>query len=104
MKKRLISFCLVGLVLPTMALADVKADYNANCLKCHGGNAKTNVRRALMLKVSPQKLYLSASEMNREEMIAIIEKGKDPMPGFEDKLGKEQITAIVDYVLSLRKK
>jgi mono/diheme cytochrome c family protein len=104
MNKMLILFWLIGFVLPTAALADGKADFTANCTKCHGGNAKTNTRRALLLKIDPKKLYLQASEMNKEEMVAIIEKGKNQMPGFEIQLTKEQITAIVDYVMNLKKK
>jgi mono/diheme cytochrome c family protein len=104
MKKLLLPIFFVGFILPAMALADVKADYQANCTKCHGGSAKTNARRALLLKVSPQKLYLPASEMTREEMIATIEKGKNQMPAFEDKLSKDQIAAIADLVKSAKKK
>ncbi len=40
-------------------------------------------------------------KMNRDEMIAIIEKGKDKMPAFEKELTKEQIAAIIDYILRL---
>lgn len=89
---------------PTVSMGIGKADFTANCAKCHGGNAKTNARRALLLKIDPKKLYLNASEMNKEEMVAIIEKGKNQMPGFEKQLTKEQITAIVDYVMDLKKK
>jgi thiosulfate dehydrogenase len=102
MKKMLILISLI--VFPALALADGKTDFNANCSKCHGGNAKTNTKRALMLKIDPKKLYLQASEMNPEEMVAVIEKGKNQMPGFEKKLTKEKIATLVDYVLSLRKK
>lgn len=104
MKKILILIFFLGFVFTTMALADGRNDFNANCTKCHGGNAKTNARRALLLKIDPKKLYLQASEMNNEEMVAIIEKGKNQMPGFEKQLTKEQITAIVDYVMNLKKK
>ena len=101
MKKILILISLI--VFPSLALADVKTDFNVNCSKCHGGNAKTNTKRALMLKIDPKKLYLQASEMNPEEVMAVIEKGKNQMPGFEKKLSKEKIEALVDYVMSLRK-
>jgi mono/diheme cytochrome c family protein len=103
LKKILILICLIGLILPTMALGDGKDDFSANCNKCHGGNAKTNIRRALLLKIDPKKLYLNASEMNPEAMGTIIEKGKNQMPGFELQLTKEKISALVDYVMSLRK-
>ena len=41
-----------------------------------------------MLNIDPTKLYLPASQMSKAEMIAIIEKGKDKMPSFEDRLTK----------------
>ena len=39
-----------------------------------------------------------ASKMSKEDMITIIEKGRDKMPGFEKELTKEQIAGIVDYL------
>ncbi len=104
MKKILILISLIVFVFPALALGDGKDDFIANCNLCHGGNAKTNARRALMLKIDPKKLYLPASEMNREEMVAVIEKGKNQMPGYEKQLTEEQIAALVDYVMNLRKK
>ncbi len=104
MIKLLISLVLIVFATPTIALADGKADYNAKCTACHGGDARTNTRRAKTLNIDPTKLYLPASQMSKAEMIAIIEKGKDKMPNFEDKLTKDQIIAIVDYVKGLSKK
>jgi mono/diheme cytochrome c family protein len=104
MKKLLISFVLIIFAAPTIGLADGKADFNANCTTCHGGNARTNARRAKMLNIDPSKLYLSASEMEKAAMIEVIEKGKGKMPAFENKLTKSQITAIVDYIKGLSKK
>lgn len=104
MIRLLISLVLIVFATPTIALADGKADYNAKCIACHGGDAKTNTKRAKMLNIDPTKLYLPASQMSKAEMIAIIEKGKDKMPSFEDKLTKDQIIAIVDYVKGLSKK
>jgi quinohemoprotein ethanol dehydrogenase len=104
MKKLLIPIILLSLMAPTLALADGLKDFRTHCITCHGGNAKTNIRRASILKIDPTKLYLPASQMNAEEMIAIIEKGKDKMPGFEGKLSKDQITAIVEYIRSEKKK
>ncbi len=104
MKKWIIALSLLILALPIRVLADGKDGFNANCVKCHGGSPSTNTRRALVLKVSPQKIYLPASEMNKDEMIAITQKGKNMMPAFENKLTNEQITAIIDYVTDLKKK
>ena len=55
-------------------------------------------KTARLLKVDPKKLALTASQMSREEMIAITEKGKDKMPAFEKELTKEQIMGIMDYM------
>jgi mono/diheme cytochrome c family protein len=104
MKKILIPFLLFVFIVPTTALAGGQDDFKANCTECHGGSAKTNLRRANMLKIDPKKLYLPASEMNKDEMITIIDKGKDQMPSFGKKLTKEQIMDLVNYVLSLKKK
>lgn len=100
MKKLLIPLVLFAFSAPTLVLADARTDYNLHCTSCHRGSAKTNIRRAKLLKIDPSKLFLKNSKMNKEEMIAVIEKGKEQMPGFENKLTKEQITAIVDFLLS----
>jgi mono/diheme cytochrome c family protein len=104
MNKLFIPLVVIALTMPTIVLSDGQADFKANCLMCHGGSAKTNQKRALMLKIDATKLYLAKSEMNREGMIAIINKGKGKMPGFENKLTKDQIAGLVDYIQSLQKK
>jgi mono/diheme cytochrome c family protein len=104
MKKMLTLCVLIAFATPAMALADGRSDFKAKCASCHGANANLLPKTARLLKVNPKKLALKASEMTRDQMIAITEKGKDKMPSFEKELTKEQITAIVDYVRSLNKK
>jgi mono/diheme cytochrome c family protein len=104
MKKILITAVLTLCAMPVLALADGMTDFNMNCSNCHGGSAKTNAKRAGMLKVDPKKIYLPASEMDKGQMTVIVEKGKDKMPAFEGKLTKDQIAGIVDYVKSLKQK
>jgi mono/diheme cytochrome c family protein len=103
MKKLLITFILVLFAVPTVGLADGKSDFKAKCAACHGAGGNLLPKTARLLKVDPKKLALKASQMSSEEMIAIVEKGKDKMPGFEKEMTKEQITAIVDYVMGLSK-
>jgi mono/diheme cytochrome c family protein len=102
MKKLLITLVLIMFAIPSVALADASIDYKTKCAACHGAKANLLPKTARLLKVDPKKLALKASDMSREEMIAIIEKGRDKMPGFEKELTKEQITDIVDYVIALR--
>jgi cytochrome c5 len=102
MKKILITLVIIMYAIPSIALADVSIDYKSKCAVCHGANANLLPKTARQLKVDPKKLALKASEMNKDEMIAIIEKGKDKMPGFEKELTKEQIADIVDYIILLK--
>jgi mono/diheme cytochrome c family protein len=104
MKKMLTLCVLIAFATPAMALADGGLDYKSKCAACHGANANLLPKTARMLKVDPRKLALKASMMSRDEMIAITEKGKDKMPGFAKELSKDQITAVIDYVMSLKKK
>jgi mono/diheme cytochrome c family protein len=104
MKKLLTSCILIVFAMPTLALADGRSDFNAKCASCHGANANLLPKTARLLKVNPKKLALKASELSRDQMIAITEKGKDKMPSFEKELTKEQIMAIVDFVIGARKK
>jgi cytochrome c6 len=104
MKKFLILLVSGVLLAPCIVLADGKTDFNANCVMCHGGDARTNAKRATMLKVEPQRLYLQASSMSKAEMIGVTKAGKNKMPAFESKLSEEQIKGIIDYIKSLSKK
>jgi mono/diheme cytochrome c family protein len=103
MKTLLISIVLFVLAVPTAALADARMDFNAKCANCHRATGRM-LKAAKQLNVDPKKLTLMTSEMSRDEMIAIIEKGKNKMPSFEKDLTKDQITAIADYILLFRKK
>jgi cytochrome c5 len=104
MKKILFALVLVLFTAPTAVLADVGIDYKTKCAACHGANANLLPKTARLLNVDPKKLALRTSQMNKEEMIAIIEKGKDKMPSFEKDLTKDKVNALVDFLMSLRKK
>jgi mono/diheme cytochrome c family protein len=103
MKKLFVPFILVLFMVPTVVLADSGSDFKAKCAACHGARGNLLPKTARLLKVDPKKLALKASQMNRDEMIAITEKGKDKMPAFEKELTKEQISDIVDYINALKK-
>lgn len=89
------------LILPVAGYANPKIDFNTQCAACHRSNANM-LKKAKQLDVHPDKLALKNSKMSREEMIAVVQKGRDKMPGFEKELSKEQIEEVVDYVLALK--
>ncbi len=103
MKKFWIPICLFALVLPVPALASAEDDFNQNCSKCHGGNARTNALRARRFGVDIWKMYLPYSKITKEDMKAVIEKGRGKMPAFKDKLTPEQINGIADYLIAKKK-
>jgi mono/diheme cytochrome c family protein len=106
MKKILMLVVAVTLVMPVIAFADGRSEYRANCASCHAAspNSPPDMERAKAMNVSQKKLSLGASEMNRDEMIAITETGKGAMPGYKDNLTKQQIADIVDYIIAVTKK
>jgi mono/diheme cytochrome c family protein len=101
MKKMLIALVLFMLAAPAGVLADPKIDFNAKCSICHRAN-KNLPKVAMALKVDPNKLSLRTSRMNREEMIAITEKGREKMPGFGKELTRQQIEEVIDYIIALK--
>jgi quinohemoprotein ethanol dehydrogenase len=104
MKTATIMLVLLLGAAPAVALADGRSDYNARCAGCHGANANVQTEKAKALKMDIRKLSLRASQMDRDGMIATVEKGRGLMPAFENDLSKEQIASVVDYVRALSKK
>ncbi len=99
-----IMLILALIAVPAALLADGSLDYKTKCAYCHGANANLLPKTARLLKVDPKKLSLKTSGLNREEMIAVVEKGRGGMPGFANDLSKDQITGIVDYLSGVKKK
>jgi mono/diheme cytochrome c family protein len=73
---------------------DVEKTYNRKCGICHGRDGK------LMASGSPD---LTISKMSKEDVFAIITYGKNNMPPQRDVLTKEEIAAVADYAMTLRK-
>lgn len=94
----------MALTLPGIAIADGRTDFNAHCAGCHGAHGNVQTEKAKALKMDLMKINLKASRMNKTKTISIIENGKGKMPGYRSTLKKDQITAIADYVMLLRRK
>ncbi len=104
MKRSIAIFLLAAFATPAFAVSCGRVDYNARCAGCHGANGNVQTEKARALKMDVKKLSLKNSRKSKEEMIAIVEKGKGKMPGFKNDLTKEQILAIIYYVMALRNK
>jgi len=69
--------------------------FNANCALCHGRKGDLGMSGAK---------DLTKSVMAREEMIAIVTKGRNGMMPYEKTLKPEEIEAVVDHARTLRTK
>ncbi|MCF8285120.1 MAG: SirB2 family protein [Sphingobacteriales bacterium] len=74
-------------------LAHGKGIYNVNCLKCHGENGQAGVNGAA---------NLTASMCENRGLVGIIRNGRKLMPAFKDLLNEQEVTAVAEYVKSLR--
>ena len=65
-----------------------QALYEQYCKTCHKSEGRFKLRK---------------SKLNDEEVILIIKTGKGRMPSFEPVLKQEELQAVKDYVIGLRK-
>lgn len=88
------------------AVFDGKVVYEKNCKKCHGDNGKGNDKVAGALKIDRAKLDLNDKETTDKkdgEWERVVNDGAGKMKGYKDKLSKEEISAVIIYVKSLKK-
>ena len=101
----------IGLVVATASAAwaaDVKENWEKNCMKCHGADGKGNTK---MGKQSGVKDYTDPKvqeEMKDENAIkvikeGIVEKGKKKMDPYKDKLTEDEIKALIAYMRGFKK-
>ena len=101
----------VSLFLATamqVSAADAKANWDANCVQCHGkdGKAETKMGKALNAKdLTDAKVQAGFTDAKAADSIknGVRENGKTTMKAFGDKLNDADIKALVAYVRTLKK-
>ena len=108
--KAIVSLMVTLLLTSTVSLraADAKANWDANCVQCHGkeGKADTKMGKTLNAKdLTDAKVQAGFSDAKAAESIknGVKENGKTTMKAFGDKLSDEEIKALVAYVRGLKK-
>ena len=98
------------LIASSMSLraADAKANWDANCVQCHGkdGKADTKMGKTLNAKdLTDPKVQAAFTDAKATESIknGVKENGKTTMKAFGDKLNDADIKALVAYVRTLKK-
>jgi mono/diheme cytochrome c family protein len=86
-------------------LAKAKANYEENCLMCHGETGKGDGPMASMLKERPPDISDGKilAEVTDGEIFWKITKGKKPMPPFETKLSEEDRWSLVHLMRTMSK-
>jgi mono/diheme cytochrome c family protein len=88
--------------LPARAQETGERLFKGKCAMCHGPDASGKTVMGEKLKV-PDLHSEQVQKKNDAELRAIISKGKDKMPAYENKLSKEQIDKLVAYIRELAK-
>jgi cbb3-type cytochrome c oxidase subunit III len=84
------------------------AVFQSRCVLCHGANGEGDGRMSKVIK-TPPPFNLTKSQMPVEYLKLIIEKGGEAigrsgqMPPWGEQLSKEEIDAVVSYIIDLRK-
>jgi mono/diheme cytochrome c family protein len=100
-----------GLLLAAPAWSDAaapdgKALFTKHCISCHGtdGRGNPNPDKAKSIGVDPELMNLGRAEaksLTRDQLKAILLKGKEKMPAFEKKLKPDQVEPVLDYTEQL---
>jgi mono/diheme cytochrome c family protein len=108
--KTILSLAASVLLASSMSLfaADAKANWDANCVQCHGkdGKADTKMGKTLNAKdLTDAKVQAEFSDAKAAESIknGVKENGKTTMKAFGGKLTDDEIKALVAYVRTLKK-
>ena len=78
------------------------AVFTSKCVMCHGADGKgdTPVGKKMGIR---DLTSADVQKMSDEELITVTTKGKNKMPGYENKLSAAQIKDIVAYIRQLAK-
>ena len=98
----------VALATGSCLAADVQANWDKHCLKCHGKDGKGDTK---MGKQSGVKDYTDAkvqAEMKDDKAVkvikeGIVEKGKKKMDPYGDKLKDDEIKALIAHIRTFKK-
>jgi cytochrome c6 len=108
--KAIVSIILSLFVASAMSVraADAKANWDANCVQCHGkdGHADTKMGKTLNAKdLTDPKIQAAFTDAKATQSIkeGVKENGKTTMKAFAGKLTDAEIKALVAYVRTLKK-
>src|SRR5690242_19147857 len=108
MKKLLFISGLVTALTSAAVAADVKANWEKHCQKCHGADGKGETKMGRQSGAKDSTDPKVQAELTDEKAIKIIkegivEKGKRKMDPYADKLTDDEIKALVAHIRGFKK-
>lgn len=108
MKKSLLILSLTLALSLSSRGADAGANWNSNCMQCHGKTGKADTKMGMKVgakDLTDPKVQASFTDEQAAKSIkeGMKENGKTVMKAFGDKLSDAEIKALVVYVRSLKK-
>jgi mono/diheme cytochrome c family protein len=107
MQKHLVYFGIINLLFLTMTASSLAQNsgaemYQSKCQMCHAADGSGNTPAGKAMKARP---FNSPDVLKESEtdLITVIRKGKNKMPGFEGKLTDAQIATLVSHIHTLQK-
>ncbi len=92
--KKLFALAIVATMAMPLFAADGAAIFKAKCAMCHGMDGSKPAPKGIN---GPDTQAKGAAGLT-----TIVTKGSGKMPAYEGKLSPEEISAVVDYVLTLK--
>jgi cytochrome c553 len=99
---------LLAVSVSSVLAADVKANWDKHCTKCHGADGKGQTTMGKKLKVLDYSSAEAQKKFTDEEAFKITKEGKKEgdktlMKGFADVLSDAEIKALVEHVRKFKK-
>jgi cytochrome c553 len=98
----------VALIAGPASAADVNANWDKHCLKCHGKDGKGNTRMGRQSGVKDYSDPKVVDAMKDEHAIkaikeGIVEKGKEKMKAYAGDLSDDEVKALVAHMRTFKK-
>jgi cytochrome c6 len=96
--KKLFTLAIVATMAMPLFAADGAATFKAKCAGCHGADGSKAMPAMGVKPINTDETKAKGAA----GLTTVVTTGQGKMPGFAGKLSAEEISATVDYVLSLK--
>jgi len=91
-----------AMATPPQDFAPAKTVYEQNCARCHGADGRGQTKLGELYNAPDLTDHKRLKRQSNKSIAALITRGRSGMPAFSKKLSREEITALVGYVRSLK--